>query len=54
MSYYPILKAPYCTGKTTLYNFPPNDWEGARNDKKVINLSYIDDVIEEKLKSSSK
>ena len=45
MSYYPILKAPYCTGKTTLYNFPPNNWEGARNDKKVINLSYIDDGL---------
>jgi len=42
MPYYPILQSPYCTGKTTLYNFTPNDWEVADRSKKFINLTYSD------------
>jgi hypothetical protein len=43
MSFYPILKAPYCTGKTTLYNFPPNNWESAYKGRQFINLTYTHD-----------
>ena len=42
MSYFPILKAPYCTGETTLYNFSPNNWESVYKGTQVINLSYTD------------
>jgi len=42
MSYYPILIAPYCTGQTILYNFPPNNWEPAYKGPQTINLSYTD------------
>ena len=43
MSYFPILKAPYCTGQSTLYNFPPNNWEPTFKGSQTINLSYSDD-----------
>ena len=43
MSYYPILSAPYCSGKTTLYNFTPNNWELADRCKQYVNLTYIKD-----------
>mgnify|MGYP006079095991 CR=1 FL=1 len=42
MSYYPILSAPHCNGKTTLYNFSPNNWERAVRCRKIINLTYVD------------
>ena len=42
MSYFPILKAPYCNGETTLYNFSPNNWESVCKRSKTINLSYTD------------
>ena len=45
MSYYPILTAPYCSGKTILYNFPPNNWESADRCKQHINLTYIEDGL---------
>jgi hypothetical protein len=44
VSYFPILKAPYCTGQTTLYNFPPNNWESIYKDSQTINLSYTDGI----------
>jgi hypothetical protein len=40
MSYYPILKAPGCTGWTTLCNFPPNNWETTDASDKYINLTW--------------
>ncbi len=43
MSYYPILSAPYCTGKTTLFNFSPNNWQSAYKCKQVVSLTYIED-----------
>jgi len=42
MSYFPILKAPYCTGQTTLYNFAPNSWESIYKGSQVISLTYTD------------
>ena len=43
MSYYPILTAPYCMGQTTLYNFPPNNWELSDRGLKYVSLTYIQD-----------
>lgn len=40
MSFYPILKAPGCTGWTTLYNFPPNNWETRRASEKYVSVSW--------------
>jgi len=45
MSYYPILTAPYCTGETTLYNFPPNNWESVDQVEQYVNLTYIQDNL---------
>jgi hypothetical protein len=43
MSYFPILKAPYCSGQTTLYNFSPNNWEFFDKSEKYISLTYLKD-----------
>ena len=43
MSYYPILSAPFCNGKTTLYNFPPNSWESVDNVDQVVSLTFSKD-----------
>ena len=45
MSYYPILKAPYCSGKTTLFNFSPNNWQSVDKCKQVVSLTYIEDGV---------
>lgn len=45
MSYYPILSAPYCMGETTLYNFPPNNWELFSKGNQYVNLTYIQDGL---------
>ena len=45
MSYFPILKAPHCTGQTTLYNFSPNNWESIYKGSQTINLSYTDGIF---------
>ena len=45
MSYYPILSAPYCTGRTTLYNFPPNSWEPIDKCDQFVSLTYIKDGL---------
>lgn len=45
MSYYPILKAPYCSGKTTLYNFSPNNWESVYKCEQIVSLTYIEDGL---------
>ncbi len=42
MSFYPILSAPGCSGVTTIYNFPPNDWEDVSRRPRVINLTWSD------------
>jgi len=44
MPYFPILKAPYCNGQTTLYNFSPNNWESVYKGHQTINLSYTDGI----------
>ena len=41
MSYFPILKAPYCSGSTTLYNFSPNNWELVDKCEQTVSLTYI-------------
>ncbi len=43
MSFYPILSAPGCTGLTTLYNFPPNNWEDMRKERRLVNLTWAQD-----------
>jgi hypothetical protein len=40
MSFYPLLKAPGCSGKTTLCNFPPNNWEDIRKESRCVNLTW--------------
>lgn len=40
MSFYPILFAPGCAGQTTLYNFPPNNWENRRMKTQLVNLTW--------------
>ena len=45
MSYFPILKAPYCTGSTTLYNFSPNNWELVDKCEQIVSLTYIKDDL---------
>ena len=45
MSYFPILKAPYCIGKTTLYNFSPNNWELVDKCEQTVSLTYIKDDL---------
>lgn len=44
MSFFPILTAPGCKGRTTVFNFPPNNWEKIRKDKRLINLTWTDGV----------
>lgn len=41
MSYYPLLRAPHCHGKTTLYNFSPNNWEGVKKVSQYLHLSTV-------------
>lgn len=43
MSFYPILSAPSCSGSTTLYNFPPNNWEDRRGGACLVNLTWAKD-----------
>ncbi len=45
MSYYPLLQAPYCTGNSTLYNFPPNHWEITKKSDKYISLTYMQNNV---------
>ena len=43
MSFYPILKGPDSKGWTTLFNFPPNNWEFRDSSQKYINVTWIED-----------
>jgi hypothetical protein len=43
MPFYPILKAPSCKGWTTLFNFPPNNWESSDLSEKYINVTWVQD-----------
>jgi len=43
MAFYPILSAPGCNGHTTLYNFPPNNWEDTRKESRCVNLTWAED-----------
>ena len=42
MSYFPILKAPGCQGETTVFNFPPNNWEDVSRISRYLNVSCSD------------
>ena len=43
MSFFPVLAAPGCTGHTTLYNFPPNNWEDGRKERRLVNLTWAEE-----------
>ena len=43
MSFYPVFEAPGCTGLTTLYNFPPNNWETVSKEHRLVNLTWAED-----------
>lgn len=43
MSFYPVLSAPGCVGQTTLYNFPPNNWEDRSKVTRYVNLTWAQD-----------
>jgi hypothetical protein len=45
MPFYPILKAPHTKGFTTLYNFPPNNWEVRNKTPQIISLTYLKNNI---------
>ena len=45
MSFYPVLAAPGSTGQTTLYNFPPNNWEDIRKERRLVNLTWAQDSV---------
>jgi len=40
MPFYPILSAPSCIGRTTLCNFPPNNWEKPSKTPKFVNITW--------------
>jgi len=43
MSFFPILDAPNVTGKTTIYNFPPNNWEYKNVIDRYVNITWNHD-----------
>jgi len=45
MSFYPLLSAPGLTGRTTLYNFPPNNWEYSCKKSRFVNLTWAQDGV---------
>lgn len=44
MSYFPLLNAPYCTGWTTVHNYPPNNWE-IYSKVRFLNVTWTDGAI---------
>lgn len=42
MSYYPILRAPGCSGYTTVFNFAPNNWEEGPKRARFLYLTWSD------------
>jgi len=42
MSYFPILKALGCQGETSVFNFPPNNWEELSGVSRYLNVSCSD------------
>lgn len=40
MSYYPILQAPGARGWTTLFNFPPNNWEARHRGDQWVSVTW--------------
>jgi len=42
LPYYPILKAPFSKGWTSLANFPPNNWELKSNLSKFVNVTWAE------------
>ena len=42
--FFPILSAPGCSGWTTVFNFPPNDWEDSKRISRYLNVTWTDGV----------
>lgn len=42
--FFPILAAPGCSGWTTVFNFPPNDWEDSIRIDRYLNVTWSDGV----------
>lgn len=40
MAYYPLLQIPQYGSETTVYNFPPNNWEKSGRDSVFVNITY--------------
>ena len=45
MSYFPIISAPDCNGRTTLFNYPPNNWEFISAEPQLVNLTWSEDDV---------
>jgi len=46
MAFYPLIKVPKFSAKTTLFNFPPNNWEIRGSvSSKFINASWVQDSL---------
>ena len=45
MSYFPIISAPKCVGRTTIFNFPPNNWEFTSAESQLVNLTWSEGDI---------
>lgn len=45
VSYFPILSSPGCVGQTTLFNFPPNNWEDRRSEARFVNLTWAESGV---------
>jgi len=42
MTFFPILKAPGCTGFTTVHNYGPNNWQEGSHIQRYLNVSWTD------------
>lgn len=45
MSFFPILKAPSCTGFTTVHNYAPNNWQEGPQIKRHLNVTWSDGLF---------
>lgn len=43
MSFFPIISAPGCLGRTTVFNFPPNNWEFKSRNNQFVILTWLED-----------
>jgi hypothetical protein len=45
MAFFPILSAPSCSGRATLYNFAPNNWEQVRRVTRKVYVTWSDGEV---------